>query len=86
MIRYYICPSVSSFADTDDSSDSRGRNGTIFIPLYQFRLLMNIQTFIWNFACEMTTTYFLFTSPLASLETIRLLLDEIYHLIESPVN
>ena len=29
-----------------------------FIPLYHFHLLTNIQTFICNFACEMTITYF----------------------------
>ena len=27
--------------------------GTIFIPLYHFHSLMNIQTFIFNFASEM---------------------------------
>ena len=32
--------------------------GPSFIPLYHFHLLMNIQTFICNFAYEMTTTYF----------------------------
>ena len=29
-----------------------------FIPLYLFHSLTNIQTFICNFACEMTITYF----------------------------
>ena len=32
--------------------------GPSFIPLYHFHLLTNIQTFICNFACEMTITYF----------------------------
>ena len=29
-----------------------------FIPLYYFHLFMNIETFICNFACDMTITYF----------------------------
>ena len=29
-----------------------------FVPLYHFHPLMNIQTFICNFACETTITYF----------------------------
>ena len=44
--------------DNDDSQDSRGREGTIFILLYYFHPLTNIQTFICNFACEMNITYF----------------------------
>ena len=35
-----------------------GEGGTIFIPLYHFHPLTNIQAFICNFACEMTITYF----------------------------
>ena len=35
-----------SFTDTDDSQDSRGREGTSFIPLYHFHPLTNIQIFI----------------------------------------
>ena len=31
--------------------------GPSFIPLYDFHPLANIQTFICNFACEMTITY-----------------------------
>ena len=46
------------FIDTDDSQDSRGREGPSFIPLYHFHPLTNIETFICNFACEMTITYF----------------------------
>ena len=46
------------FSDTDDSQDSRGREGAIFIPLYHIQQFMGIQTFICNFACEMTATYF----------------------------
>ena len=32
--------------------------GLSFIPLYRFHPLTNIQTFIFNFACEMTITSF----------------------------
>ena len=32
--------------------------GPSFIPLYYFHPLTNIQTFICNFVCEMTITYF----------------------------
>ena len=32
--------------------------GPFFIPLYHFHPLTNVQTFICNFACEMTITYF----------------------------
>ena len=32
--------------------------GPSFIPLYHFHPLMNIQTFICNFVCEMNITYF----------------------------
>ena len=42
-----------SSTDTDDSQDSRGREGTTFystLPLYQFHPLTNIETFICNFA------------------------------------
>ena len=34
----------------DGSQDSRGREGTIFYPLYHFHPLTNIQTFVCNFA------------------------------------
>ena len=34
-----------SFTDTDDSQDSRGREGTIFIPLYHFHPLTNRHLF-----------------------------------------
>ena len=37
----------------------QGNQGShLFIPLYHFHLVTNIQTFIYNFACEMTATYF----------------------------
>ena len=48
-----------SFMDNDDSQHSRGREGGhLFIPLYHFVPVTNIQAFILNFACEMTITYF----------------------------
>ena len=53
--------------------------GPFFIPLYHFHPLTNIQTFICNFACEMTIIFLI-----APLVFTRLLLDEIYHLIELP--
>ena len=55
---FFFFLSGFSFTDTDDSQDSRGRERTIFIPLYHFHPLTNIQIFICNFACEMTITYF----------------------------
>ena len=36
----------------------QGGEGPSFIPLYHFHPLTNIETFICNFACEMTITYF----------------------------
>ena len=35
-----------------------GKGGAIFTPLYHIHPLTNIQTFICNFASEMTTAYF----------------------------
>ena len=42
---------------TIHSTAGRG-SGVSFIPLYHFHTLTNIETFICNFACEMTITYF----------------------------
>ena len=42
---------------TTHKTAGEGR-GPFFIPLYHFHPLTNIQTFICNFACEMTITYF----------------------------
>ena len=50
----YFFLSGFSFTHTDGSQDSRGREGPSFILLYHFHLLTNIQTFICNFAREMT--------------------------------
>ena len=54
--------------------------GPSFIPLFHFHPLTNIETFIFNFACEMTITYF---------QSQRLYLPDyysmrFYHLIELP--
>ena len=51
-----------------------------FILFYHFHLLMSLQTFICNFVCEMTMSYFYHIS-IATLVFTRLLLDGIYHLI-----
>ena len=62
---------------------TREGRGPSFIPLYHFHPLKNIQTFICNFACEMTITCF----QLQRLRLInRLLFDEIYHLIELQID
>ena len=56
---YNFSPSGFSFTDTDDSQDSKGKEGTICystLPLYH--PLTNIYTFICDYACEMTVTYF----------------------------
>ena len=48
-----------SVTDIDNSQDSRGWEGNHFILLYLFHPLTNIQTFICNFAYEMTTRLYL---------------------------
>ena len=54
-----------SFTNTEDSQDSIIMKGIMFysplpclIRLYHFHSFSNIQTFIGNFACDMTATYF----------------------------
>lgn len=47
-----------SFIDTGNSWDSRGKEWSIFVPLYHFHSLTNIQVFVCNFACEMAATDF----------------------------
>ena len=44
--------------DTRNLQDYKQRDGTILIPFYMLQLFVNIQTFICNFASEMTTSYF----------------------------
>ena len=51
------------------------------IPFYHFHSLTNIQTVICNFACVMTIIFLM-----APLVFTRLLLDEIYHLLELPLD
>ena len=69
-----------SFTDTDDSQDSRGREGTIFystlpLPPAHEHSDIYLQLCMWD-------DYHIFL--IASLVFTRLLLDEIYHLIELP--
>ena len=75
---WYFFPLEFSFTDTDDSQGSRGREGTIFIPLYHFYLLSNIDRFrlyLWD-------DYRIFL--IAWLVITRLPLTEIYHLTKLP--
>ena len=72
--------SGSSFTDTDDSQDSRGREGTIFystlpLPPAHKHWDIYLQLCMWD-------DYHVFL--IAMLVFTRLLLDEIYHLIELP--
>ena len=62
----YFFLSGISFADTDNSQTSREREG---ILLYHFHPLTNMQTFICNFACEMTITYFCRTACIYQIAT-----------------
>ena len=58
LLSYIFFLSGFSITDNNDSQDSRGREGTIFIPHYHFHPLTAMQAFIGNFACEVSTTYF----------------------------
>ena len=67
-----------SFTDTDDSQNSRGREGTIFysilpLPPAHEHSEIHLQLCMWD-------DYHMFL--IAPLLFTRLLLDEIYHLIE----
>ena len=67
-----------SFTETDDSQDSRGREGTIFystlpLPPAHEQSDIYLQLCMWD-------DYHIFL--IAPLVFTRLLLDEIYHLIE----
>ena len=69
-----------SFTDTDDSQDSRGREGTIFYSTLPFppthkHWEIYLQLCMWD-------VYHVFL--IAMLVFTRLLLNEIYHLIELP--
>ena len=72
--------SGSSFTNTDDSQDSRGRKGTIFystlpLPPAHEHWDIYLQLCMWD-------DYHIFL--IAPLVFTRLLLDEIYHFIELP--
>ena len=54
---FFFCQSFLSRTLTTHRTAREGR-GSFSIPLYHFHPLTNIQTFISNFACEMTMTYF----------------------------
>ena len=54
---FFFLPEFS-FTDTEIHRTAGEGRGPSFIPLYHFHPLMNIETFICNFACEMTITYF----------------------------
>ena len=58
-IIYIFCQGFSLLTlDTDESQDSKGREGTIFYSTLPLPLAYEHSAFICNFACEMTTTYF----------------------------
>ena len=54
----YFFLSGFSFTDTDDSQDSRVKEGTIFFPLYNLHPLTNVQKFTCSSASKMTASYF----------------------------
>ena len=77
---YIFFISWFSFTDTDDSQDSRGREGTIFystLPILRAYEHSDIylQRCIWD-------DYYIFL--IAALLFTRLLLNELYRLIELP--
>ena len=74
---FFFCQGFFSRTMTTDKTAGEGR-GTSFIPLYHFHPLTNIHTFILQLC--MFDDYHIFL--IAPLIFTRLLLDEIYHLIE----
>ena len=56
-IYFFFLSGFSSQTMTIHRTAEEGR-GPSSIPLYHFHPLTNIETFICNFACEMTITYF----------------------------
>ena len=46
------------FTDSDESQDSKGREGTIFITFCHLIPFMNIQTFIYSLTIERTALCF----------------------------
>ena len=72
-----------SFTDNEDSQDSRGREKTVFYSTLPLLPLTNIQKFIWNFACEITITYFQsHRLYLPDCYSTRLTILSNYHLID----
>ena len=67
-----------SFVDTDNSHESREKDGTIFILCYHVCPLPNILTFICSFASEMITFLFSIAAHTARI----FLLDNITQLLE----
>ena len=79
-IQLFFFLSGFSFTDTDDSQNSRGREGIIFYSALQLPPAHDhwdiyLQSCMWD-------DYHVFL--IATLVFTRLLLDEIYHLIELP--
>ena len=58
-------------SDTDDSQDSKERDVSIFIPLCHFRLLTNIQAFIYICTFKMYV-HLLFLIALRAITTLLL--------------
>ena len=56
-IQFFFLSGFSSQTLTIHRTEGEGRAPS-FIPLYHFHPLTNIETFICNFACEMTTRTF----------------------------
>ena len=77
---FFFFLSGFSFADTDESLDSKGREGTIFYST----LVLSPAHKLWDIYLQlyMWGDYHVFL--IATLVFVRLLLDEIYHLIELP--
>ena len=63
-----------SFSEADDSENSRERERTIFIPLYHFQPLTNIQRFTYSFCISDDNLSFSITARVVTT----LLLDEMY--------
>ena len=81
MTRFYSFFSIRVFFTyTDDSQDSRGREGAIFYST----LLLPPAPEHWDIYLQLCMWDNNHVFLIASLVTTRLLLDEIYHLIELP--
>ena len=66
-----------------DRTVEEGGDHLFFFPICHFHALMNVQTFICNFACEMTMTYFqLHHLYLPDCYSIRFTTLLNYHLID----